>query len=314
MLGATNSSKESTARICSKDGTGMQICIAKTSQNFFFLLLMYCLRFDDSTTRSQRRADDKLAPIRNIHDKFIAVSEANCTPGICCTIDKSLHGFREMCDFKQYIPHKPSKCGINVFVLAGSNTFYSVSFKIYTGAGTHAQGLPVPTQAVLDLVLSGSRTNRNITTDNYYKSVSLAMELKSRKLTLVGTMKNKKFCSPPSFLAEAHEGTVQYAFDHENNFTLLSGAPKKNKRVVFQSTMHSEKKTDVDTEKGEINVFYNQEKGGVDSHNQMYGLHTTARKTNRWQMKFFNGMIDSAALNAFVIFTENAPNFGEHKK
>jgi hypothetical protein len=25
-------------------------------------------------------------------------------------------------------------------------------------------------------------------------------------------------------------------------------------------------------------------------------------------------MIDSAALNAFVNFTENVPNFGEHKK
>jgi hypothetical protein len=31
-------------------------------------------------------------------------------------------------------------------------------------------------------------------------------------------------------------------------------------------------------------------------------------------MSLFYGMIDSAALNAFVIFTENVPKFGEHKK
>jgi hypothetical protein len=30
-------------------------------------------------------------------------------------------------------------------------------------------------------------------------------------------------------------------------------------------------------------------------------------------MRLFYGMIDSAALNALVIFTENVPNFGEHK-
>jgi hypothetical protein len=30
--------------------------------------------------------------------------------------------------------------------------------------------------------------------------------------------------------------------------------------------------------------------------------------------RLFYGMIDSAALNAFVIFTENMPNFGECKK
>jgi len=78
--------------------------------------------------------------------------------------------------------------------------------------------------------------------------------------------------------------------------------------------MHSEKKRDEDTGKEEIDVFYNQEEGGVDSHDQMCSLYTTARKTNRWPMRLFYGIIDSSALNAFVIFTENVPNFGEHKK
>jgi hypothetical protein len=69
----------------------------------------------------------------------------------------------------------------------------------------------------------------------------------------------KNACVSPTFLAKAYEGTVQYAFDHANNFTLLSVAPKKNKRVVFLSTMHSEKKTDEKTGK-DTNVFYNQGK------------------------------------------------------
>jgi len=43
-------------------------------------------------------------------------------------------------------------------------------------------------------------------------------------------------------------------------------------------------------------------------------MYTTARKTNRWPMRLFYGIIDSAALNAFVIFTENVPKFGKHKK
>jgi len=94
-------------------------------------------------------------------------------------------------------------------------------------------------------------------------------------------MKKNKACIPPSFLAKADEGTVQYTFDHADNFTLLSVALKKNKRVVFLSTMHSEKKRDKDSGKEETDVFYNQEKGGVDSHDQMCSLYTTARKTNR---------------------------------
>ena len=144
--------------------------------------------------------------------------------------------------------------------MADSKTFCLVSSKIYTGAGTHAPGLPVPTQAVLDLVPPVSGTSRNFTTDNYYTYVPLAMELKSRKLTLVGTMKKNKACIPPSFLAKADEGTVQYAFDHTNNFTLLSVAPKKNKRVFFLSTMHSEKKRDGILEKKKQTYFTTRKK------------------------------------------------------
>ena len=80
------------------------------------------------------------------------------------------------------------------------------------------------------------------------------------------------------------------------------------------STMHSEKKRDEDTGKEEINVFYNHEKGGMDSHDQMCSLYTTTRKTNHWPMRLFYGIIESTALKAFVIFTENVLSFGEHTK
>jgi len=78
--------------------------------------------------------------------------------------------------------------------------------------------------------------------------------------------------------------------------------------------MHSEKKREEDIGKEEIDVFYNEEKGGVDSHDQMCSLYTAARKTNRWPMRLFYGIIDSAALNAFDIFTENVPNFENIRK
>ena len=92
--------------------------------------------------------------------------------------------------------------------------------------------------------------------------------------------------------------------------SLLSIAPKRNKRVVFLSTIHAKPRYDEDAGKEEINVFYNHEKGGVDSHNQMCALYTAARKTNRWPMRVFYGMVDSSALSAYLIFTQNVPVFG----
>jgi hypothetical protein len=46
----------------------------------------------------------------------------------------------------------------------------------------------------------------------------------------------------------------------------------------------------------------------------MCSLYTTARNTNGWPMRLFYGMIESTALNAFVIFTKNVPKFREQKK
>ena len=57
-------------------------------------------------------------------------------------------------------------------------------------------------------------------------------------------------------------------------------------------------------------MFYNHEKGGVDSHDQMCARYTTARKTSRWSMRDFYGIVDSSALNAFVIFIHDVPGFG----
>ena len=70
------------------------------------------------------------------------------------------------------------------------------------------------------------------------------------------------------------------------------------------------KSQDTVTGKEEIYVFYNLEKGGVDSHDEMCALYTTARKTNRWPMRVFYGIVDNSALNTFVIFTHNTPGFG----
>ena len=100
FLGATKNCKEITASIWAKDVTGKPICIAAICQKSF-LFLAHCLSFDDSTTRAQRRTDDKLAPIRNKYDKLVAACEANYTPGTGCTVDESLLEFRGRCSFRQ---------------------------------------------------------------------------------------------------------------------------------------------------------------------------------------------------------------------
>jgi hypothetical protein len=77
---------------------------------------------------------------------------------------------------------------------------------------------------------------------------------------------------------ESNEVSVQYAFDHANNFTLLSLLQRKTRESSSCPLCIPKKRTDEDTGKEGINVFYNQKKGGVDSHDQICSFYTTARK------------------------------------
>ena len=280
-----------------------------------YIFLLYCPRFDDYSTRNKRKLCNKLASIKERFDKFVIACVENFSPAPNCTVYESLLGFRSRWSFKQYIPNKPSKYGIKVFVLADSQSSYSYSLIsiVYTGKEAHSSqrntNILVPTKVVLDLVDCISRTNRNITTNNYYTSIPLAKELQKLGLTLVSKQKTKD--AYVNCLCKTYEvGATFYGFDHEKNFTSPSTIPKKGTKVVFLSSMHSANSMHEATGKEEINVYYNKTKGGVDSHDQKFSLFITARKTNRWPKRVFYGILDNSIVNVYATLVMNDPNFG----
>ncbi|UYV74302.1 hypothetical protein LAZ67_11002922 [Cordylochernes scorpioides] len=75
------------------DGSGVEIVRAIMSQDRF-LFLLRCLRFDDITTRKERKKLDKLAPIREFVEAFVYNCKKLYTPGEYNTIDEKLIPFR----------------------------------------------------------------------------------------------------------------------------------------------------------------------------------------------------------------------------
>lgn len=94
-------------------------------QRFEFLLTF--LRFDDKSTRDQRKLTDKLAPIREIWNIFINNCKSNFKPGKNVTIDEQLLSFRGRCAFRVYIRNKPDKYGLKIVVINDSETVVRVS-------------------------------------------------------------------------------------------------------------------------------------------------------------------------------------------
>ena len=55
------------------------------------------------------------------------------TPGENTTVDEGLEKFNGRLSFKQYMPMKPDKFGIKVWLLADTDTYYVPCFQVYLG-------------------------------------------------------------------------------------------------------------------------------------------------------------------------------------
>ncbi|ERL88244.1 hypothetical protein D910_05632, partial [Dendroctonus ponderosae] len=130
LIGIKKGSHTNCLELWDSDGTGLILLRALYSYKRF-LFLMRSLRFDNIFTRDERKLQDKLAPIRDFHQKFVTNCFAYYNLSEFGTIDEMLHGFRGRCSFVQYIPNKPAKYGIKMCGLCDAKTFYTLNFEIY---------------------------------------------------------------------------------------------------------------------------------------------------------------------------------------
>nr|CAI5865669.1 unnamed protein product [Callosobruchus analis] len=258
-----------------------------------FKFLISALRFDDKSTRDTRKKQDKLAAIREVWDKFIKNSTNSYTPYEYCTVDEQLMRFRGKCPFRIYMSSKPDKYGTKIVMLNDARTSYMVNAIPYCGK-VDTQNEPVPSYYVRKLSEPIRGTNRNITVDNWFSSISLFNDmLKDHKLTMIGTLRKNKREIPPTFLTNKLPGRSLFGFD--SNKTLVSYCPRANKVVLLLSSMHFDDYVDQETGKPQIVLDYNRTKGGTDTFDQLCHTYSVSRKTRRWPLRYFLAFWISAA-------------------
>ncbi|XP_028409257.1 piggyBac transposable element-derived protein 4-like [Dendronephthya gigantea] len=81
----------------------------------------------------QENATDKLTKIRPLISKLENAFQNAYVPGKNISIDEGLVKFNGRLSFKQYMPKKPNKFGIKVWMLADSDTYYVPRFQVYLG-------------------------------------------------------------------------------------------------------------------------------------------------------------------------------------
>ena len=71
--------------------------------------------------------------------------------------------------------------------------------------------------------------------------------------------------------------------------------------------------TDDDEKKPEINIFYNETKGGVDCLDMLVHNYMSKRQTRRWPMSFFYNLVDVVGGAAFIVWTCQHPEWNARK-
>ena len=155
---------------------------------------------------------------------------------------------------------------------------------------------------------------RNVATDNLFTSVDLANQLKNKKKTLVGTIKQNKREIPLEFKPARQRDENSSIFGFTKDLTLVLYVPNKNKSFVLLSTLHHDSAICSDSGKPEIIEFYNKTKRAVDMLDQTCARHTVQRATRRWALAVFYSMINIAAVNALVIYAHNMRKDQPEKK
>ena len=270
-----------------------------------FMFITYCIRFDDKETREERRAESKLAPIKDVWDSFVSNCIANYKPSSYCTIDEQLVGFRGRCPFRVYMCNKPNKYGLKIVMICDNATKYMIKAIPYLGKGTTPEGRAVADYFVEQLVGEMRGSHRNITMDNWFVSVPLVKKLyNDYGLTVVGTIKKNKQELPLEFvdLKYLQRDVNSSFFLFSENITAVSYKPRTNKLVTPVSSMHDDASIHRTSKKPEIVLTYNQTKGAVDTLDQMCQNMNCGRKTRRWPLCMFYNILNIAAINSYVIY------------
>ena len=214
-----------------------------------------------------------------------------------------------------FIPSKPGKYGLKMWIMADSETFYCADAQLYAGKVGNQTDVGQATRVVLQLSDSISGSGRNVTTDNFFTSYHLAKELMGRRLSLVGTIRNNRKEIPGEMLPDRRRDLYSSKFGFaDDGVTLVSYVPKRGKAVTLLSTQHRSNTVMSDEKKKpEIITYYNATKSGVDVLDKLVRTYSCKRASSRWTVAFFLNMLDIAAYNALVLWITANPNWLQDK-
>ena len=303
MSGATHQSKVKLKELWEHNMNVPSFFSAVMSRNRMQEIMTF-LRFDDKNTREERKKEDKLSAVRELYELVVHKFKSNYYPAANLTIDERISPFKGRVGFKVYMPNKPQKYGIKLWLCCDAESYYVTNFEIYSGKVGEKSEINQGENVVLKLTKE-LKSGHNITTDNFFTSVPLAIKLlqRPRPLTLLGTIKSNRKWIPDWIKNHDKKDEYSSKFAFSTDVMLVSYIPKKNKSVVVLSSSDpNDKVAEDEKKKPSIILEYNLSKCGVDKLDEITKSLSVIRGTRRWTVNIFYNMLDMACYNSYICY------------
>ena len=262
---------------------------------------------------------DRLHHVRKISE----IVHGNCLeqykPHQNTSVDEAMIAFRGRLGFRQYLPAKPTKYGIKVWMRADSENAYCNEFDIYTGKSDDStDGIGLTSRVVLKLTEKIAGKNHIVNIDNYFTSFNLFKMLMEKQIYARGTARSNRKNFPSNLL---HKKCVKNQGEKKvlQRGTITAYAWKDKKVIYFLSSADDPTLDNLQVQRRQkdgtqrliaspsVVQNYNVKMNGVDKSDQTRTEYPTFRMCKRWWTYVFYFLLDLSIANAFVLMKES-PN------
>ena len=290
--------------------------------------IMRCLHLVDNSSIVMDVKDprfDRIAKTRWLVEMFVKVSREIYNLEREITVDECVIPYKgRYCFIRQFMPDKPVRFGIKVWMLASSKSRFVWQMEVYfgeqTGAGPHGLGYHVVERMVKGLENRG----HCLVIDNFFASVNLFHELMCKGIWATGTVRRTSKNLPGGLYRQpdatmrgsmviwnhVHRQMGVVSWQDKKLVTLLSTAAapwEPNSKVlrripgltgqlvVPSSPMHRQ---------------YVEYMRGVDVTDQLRGNYSSQLRCHKWWVKIFHLIVDQTMVNAYVTWVKQMEDLG----
>lgn len=287
------------------------------------------LHFNDNNELPAKTSNeyDPLYKVRPLIKHFNGKFKSVPMPQQLC-VDEQMCATKMKSFIRQYMPNKPHKWGIKLFVLCDTSGF-CYSFEVFGGAGDNVvqagnPDLGASSNVVIRLPqIVPEFKNHILYFDNYYTALPLLVYLRSRGIYSLGTIRSNRIpnCKLPTdkelkiqprgysteYCGSALNVDISLTVWKDNKVVRLASTyagvkPFKNENSQTVSRFVRSEKKYIDIDCPNVINEYNMHMGGVDHMVGMIGRYKIPWKTNKYTNRIFTHLLDVAMVNAYILY------------